>query len=126
VVRFLRDHGFEHAERRSLRGALDAGDITGTPYVWEIKGGKAAKGAADGLVTQWLADTERERVNGGGRHGILVMQRAGYGPLRCGMWWAVITLSTFYEIARVRYRSPNARLDAPVRMHLQDLVLLLE
>src|SRR5690606_27104000 len=41
VVRYLRANGFEHAERRALRGRQDAGDITGTPGIcWEVKARK--------------------------------------------------------------------------------------
>jgi len=122
VVRYLRDHGFAQAERRALRGQLDAGDITGTPDTWEIKGGKTAKTASDGQVAQWLEDTERERINGRGRYGILVLQRAGYGPLRCGYWWIVVPLGTFFEAAQVRHHHPGADVGAPIRMHLQDLI----
>src|SRR5690606_4660297 len=40
VVRYRRDHGWPHAERRALRGNQDAGDITGTPGVcWSVKAG---------------------------------------------------------------------------------------
>ena len=42
VARYLAANGFPHAERRTLRGREDAGDITGTPGVcWEVKGGEA-------------------------------------------------------------------------------------
>jgi hypothetical protein len=93
VVRYLRDNGFPHAERRALYGALDQGDITGTPGVaWEIKGGKAAKSPGPALVDSWLAQTEAERCNARASVGVLVMARAGYGAARCGMWWAVLPL----------------------------------
>ena len=94
VVRAIRRHGFPHAERRALRGTLDAGDITGTPLVcWEVKGGTAAKTASDGQVAEWLAETERERVNAGADVGVLVLQRAGIGAGNADRWWAVLPLS---------------------------------
>lgn len=66
VVRCLRTAGFPHAERRALRGVLDAGDVTGTPGVaWEVKGGAAARTASDGQLVAWLAETERERLTAG-------------------------------------------------------------
>jgi len=41
VVKYLIDNGFPYAERRALNGALDLGDITGTPALaWEVKNHK--------------------------------------------------------------------------------------
>lgn len=90
VVRYLVANGFPHAERRSLKGNLDQGDITGTPGIcWEVKGGAAAKNASDGQVQAWLEETERERVNAGATIGILVLQRKGIGAINAGRWWAI-------------------------------------
>src|SRR5690554_3488274 len=91
VVRYLRAHGFPHAERRALRGARDAGDITGTPGIcWSVKGGQAAKDASDGLVEDWLFELERQRSHARADCGVLVLQRRGYGPERAGRWWAIM------------------------------------
>ena len=121
VVRYLREHGFGMAERRALRGADDAGDITGTPGIcWEIKGGQAAKIASQAQVDAWLSDTDREAINSGSRIGILVMQRAGYGPLRCGQWWAV----THYGSIAFATRSDRLA-DMPVHMSLEAMVMVL-
>src|SRR6185312_8871013 len=91
VVRYLVANGFPHAERRSLRGSLDAGDITGCPgLVWSVKGGVAAKTASDGQVAKWLAELERQRVNAAATIGVLVLQRAGIGEANAGRWWAVV------------------------------------
>ena len=93
TVRALRRLGFPHAERRALTGTLDQGDVTGCPgVVWEVKGGTAAKTASDGQVAEWLAETERERVNAGADIGVLVLQRAGVGAANADRWWAVIDL----------------------------------
>ena len=93
VVKALRRHGFPHAERRALAGTLDQGDVTGCPgIVFEVKGGTAAKTASDGLVVEWLAETERERVNAGAEVGVLVLQRAGIGPANADRWWAVLQM----------------------------------
>lgn len=41
VVEYLRTHGWRYAERRALSGALDKGDVTGTPgLVFECKAEK--------------------------------------------------------------------------------------
>lgn len=91
VVKALRAHGFPHAERRSLKGALDQGDITGTPGIcWEVKGGAAARTASDGLIAEWMAETETERINARADVGVLVVQRKGVGPANAHRWWAVL------------------------------------
>lgn len=114
VVRYLRGHGFPHAERRSLKGALDQGDVTGTPGLcWEIKGGAAAKNASDGQVTAWLEETEAERRNANAQLGILVLQRPGIGPDNAGRWWAILWTGL-----------PYARI-FPARYHLADAVTML-
>jgi hypothetical protein len=124
VVRYLQTHGFPNAERRSLRGILDAGDITGTPGIcWEIKAGAAAKTASDGLVAQWLAETEQERVNARADVGVLVLARKGVGAVNAGRWWAVLRLEATDMLA-IGY-PPNFVTDAPlipVRIHLSDTV----
>ena len=123
VCRYLAAHGFPHAERRSLKGSLDQGDITGTPgVVWEVKGGQAAKTASDGLVAEWLAETDTERVNAGCNVGVLVLQRAGIGPANAGRWWAVLHLCDVAPREALAHRDLYV---APVRMHLSDAVLLL-
>jgi len=126
VVRYLRDHGFPHAERRALRGARDAGDITGIPGVcWSIKGGEAAKDASDGLVEDWLSELERQRLNAKASYGVLVLQRRGYGPDRAGRWWAIMP-GWQYEILCNRY-SPRWEFGdvGPLRMHLWQVCALL-
>lgn len=132
TVRYLVPNGFPHAERRSLKGSLDQGDITGTPGVcWEVKGGEVAKKASDGQVALWLAETERERVNARAEVGVLVVQRAGIGPANAGRWWAVIDSwtmarlvdygATIYHDAATDRWTPKV----PVRLHLGDAVRLL-
>jgi hypothetical protein len=123
VARFLAANGFPHAERRALRGTLDAGDITGTPGLcWEVKGGNAARSASDGLVETWLAETEAERLNANADLGVLVLQRAGVGPANAGRWWAVMRLLDAGGV--VGWPAWLAR-PVPVRMHLADAVQLL-
>lgn len=122
VVAYLREHGFPHAERRALAGAEDRGDITGTPgIVWEVKAGRAAETAADGLVADWLHETQRERDNARAAYGVLVLKRPGYGPSRAASWWAVWPLGV---LAPPHLRDMVDQL-APVRMHLSTVVELL-
>jgi len=117
VVRYLRTAGFDQAERRSLRGSLDAGDITGTPGIaWSVKGGVAAKTASDGQVTKWLAELERQRVNAAATVAVLVLQRAGIGEANAGRWWAVVG---YGALCCGIVDGP------PARLHLADVCTLL-
>lgn len=128
VARYLQAHGFPHAERRSLRGVLDAGDITGCPGVCiEVKGGDTAKSASDLLVADWLAETETERVNAGAHVGVLVLQRRGVGLANAGRWWAVMRLGDVLDAAVTAAAGQGVwrDYDAPVRMLLADAVRLL-
>lgn len=85
VVQWLQDHGHPHAERRSLKGGKDWGDITGIVGVCiEIKAGKTL------LLAQWLRETEAERVNSSSDFGILVVKPVGMGATRTGQWWAAM------------------------------------
>lgn len=99
VVRYLRGAGWPHAERRALRGTQDAGDITGTPGIcWEVKGGAAAKSASDNQIAEWMRQAEKERAAAAANHGILVVQRAGYGPARAESWWACLDIQDVAEL----------------------------
>lgn len=122
VVHYLRGAGFPHAERRSLNGANDLGDITGTPGLcWEVKGGDAARRASDGQVTTWLVETEVERSNAGADIGILVLQRRGIGPTNAGRWWAIIPAWRLTGFANPSTAWAATCLNHPVRLHLSDL-----
>jgi len=128
VVRYLQANGFPHAERRALRGGLDAGDVTGCPGICiEIKGGEAAKSASDAQVEAWLIETETERINANAEIGLLAMQRKAVGPKNAGQWWTVIRLDHVLsgdDSIRSSPGWPTIR-DIPVRMHLSDAVQLL-
>lgn len=121
VARYLTANGFPHCERRSLRGAHDAGDLTGTPGVcWSVKGGTAAKTASDGQVMLWLDDLERQIDAAGAQVGVLVLQRAGIGEGRAGRWWAIMTWYRLADVIEVPLKTHQ-----PVRMHLADVCTLL-
>ena len=137
VVRVLRTHGFPHAERRTLKGIYDQGDITGCiGLCFEVKGGDAAKNASDNQITAWLAETETERVNAGADIGILVVQRRGIGPGNADRWWAILRLGQVAALSRLAaanrlypgLEAPGEgvlAVSAPVRMHLADVCALL-
>jgi hypothetical protein len=128
VVRYLQASGFPHAERRALRGELDAGDVTGCPGIAiEVKGGEAAKSASDAQIEAWLVETETERINASAEIGLLIMQRKAVGPKNAGRWWATLRLDHVLsgdDSIRSSPSWPTVR-DIPVRMHLSDAVHLL-
>ncbi len=127
VARYLAANGFPHAERRTLRGREDAGDITGTPGVcWEVKGGEAAKSASDFDVDRWLLELENEIGHAGADVGVLVLQRRGIGPQRAGLWTAAMMLGDLGRAAWVD-GIPRHTLayDVPVRLALAHAVTIL-
>lgn len=123
VVRYLQTAGFPHAERRALRGNLDAGDITGCPGIcWEVKGGDAAKTASDLTIERWMAELRTETVNADAAVGVLVVQRAGVGPGNAGRWWAYMPA---IQLAELMFGTEVVGGYFPVRMLLADAVALL-
>jgi hypothetical protein len=93
-VNYLKETGFPYAERRSLQGALDKGDVTGCPgLVWECK--LAHRGFQLG---PWLRETYVERANGKADHAILVCKTPGLGALSVGQWPAFMYLGDFMRL----------------------------
>ena len=73
IVRYMRDNGFPMAERRALHGSLDKGDINpGVPLVFECKAAKRHE------LSNWIQQTEQERVNAEADFGVLVVKRQGH------------------------------------------------
>jgi hypothetical protein len=100
VVRAIVPRGFPLAERRSLRGRHDAGDITGTPGVcWSVKGGAAARTASDGQVLLWLRCLDDQVVEAKADVGVLVLPRPGIGTPFAFRWWAIMRLRTLHRLA---------------------------
>lgn len=127
VVRWLQAHGWPHAERRALRGAQDAGDITGTPGIcWEVKARK--RPISDTDVAAWLAETETEAAAADAEIGVLVVRRPGVGDP--GRWWAWLHIGQVARLAdqamgRARQTADGLVGDHPVCMHLAAAVALL-
>jgi hypothetical protein len=72
VVRFLRAVGFTQAERRTLGGAQDRGDIAGVPgVVIEVKN------CARQELPAWVAEAELERDNDRATLGVVWHKRRG-------------------------------------------------
>lgn len=128
VVRYLRENGFPNAERRALAGAVDLGDIVGTPgIVWEVKGGKAAETASDAQIEAWLAETETERRNADEGLGVLVTKRKAVGSTRVGDWWAWLSVAPEPPAGSPGMLTPSWGdvTSFPVRMRMVDLMFTL-
>jgi hypothetical protein len=127
VVKVLRPY-WPSADRSPLRGSRDQGDIRGTgDFIWEVKGGSAAKGTASigetaaGLITEWLRQTEVERGHAGVRFGILVTTRRGVGATNACRWWGWLSVAALADITG----APGHTNPAPVRLELGALLDLL-
>lgn len=109
------------ADRSVLRGSADQGDIHGTGvFIWEIKGGAAAKNASENQIRAWLMEAKREAAHANVPFGILVTQRGGFGLPRAGEWWAWLTVSDYSRLI-----AGNADTDAVLRIKLVDFLQVL-
>lgn len=114
-------------KREPLRGARDQGDIRTGPVIWEIKGGKAARGATTtgsagpALLEAWMEQTRVEKLRAGGDVGVLVTARAGFGTARAERWWAYLRADEFALICG----SGGHSWAAPVRLELWQLLMIL-
>ena len=91
LVNWLRDNGYEYAERRALTGRLDRGDIAGIPgRVIEVKSGNKLE------IPAWMKETEVERLNDGALHGYLVIKPKGLGSANVGSWWVIQTVEQVF------------------------------
>lgn len=72
IVKYLQDSHWPHAERRTLQGRYDRGDIAGVPAV--MIEAKAAKRIQLGL---WWDETLVEKANDGADIGALWIKRPG-------------------------------------------------
>lgn len=126
VVRAARAHGFGLADRLTLTGALDRGDIGLCPgVILEVKAGQAAKTASDGQIEKWLAETERERTNAHADVAILVTARAGIGAPNAHRWWAHLRFEDLALLIDRGSYTPESLAEQPVRMTLETALLAL-
>ena len=128
VVRAARSRGFGLADRLTLTGQHDRGDVRLTPglvagVIAEVKGGNSARQASDRMVRAWLAEAEQERTNADADVAILVTQRAGYAPARADQWWAYTTAGTLADLLDSGVMPPDP--GEPVRVTLAALLRLL-
>lgn len=96
VVNYLRDNGFPYAERRTLKGAKDRGDVAGCPGLcFEVKyAGVSMK------IGTWLGETDVESLNDSADYGILVVKPLGLGERSVASWYAIMTSGYFNKLAQ--------------------------
>ncbi|MFI5664623.1 hypothetical protein [Streptomyces sp. NPDC051684] len=93
VVRFLREAGFTQAERRTLNGVQDRGDIAGIPgVVIEVKN------CARQELPAWIGEAERERDND--RAGLGVVWHKRRGKADPGAWFVSMSGGQFAALLR--------------------------
>ena len=93
VVAYLRDHGWPHAERRTLSGAHDRGDIAGIVGVCiEVKDHREIR------LAEFVDEATTEGANAGADIAAAWVKRRGKGSP--GEWYVVMTGSTFTDLLR--------------------------
>jgi hypothetical protein len=123
VVRAARRHGFPGADRLTLTGRHDRGDVGLCPgVILEVKGGETARNASDALVESWLDESSREAFHASADVAFLVVQRRGVGAPNAHRWWAWWRLGWLEHL-----RAPETRdvEPTPVRMQLGHALRLL-
>ena len=91
VVDYLRRCGWRYAERRSLNGSKDRGDIAGIPgVVIEVKDHAAMSLAA------WVDEAETERVNDAAYVGVVWHKRRGKAGAED--WYVTMSGAVFAEL----------------------------
>lgn len=93
VVNYLKQF-YPFAERRTLHGVLDKGDIAGTDprLVWECKNQKILN------FSTWLHEAETERINADAEIGLVVAKRRSYG--NAADQYAVLRLEDLLKILK--------------------------
>jgi hypothetical protein len=94
LVSYLQASGWPYAERRRLAGALDKGDVSGTPGVcWEAK-------YASGRINwwAWMRETVAEQRNAGAAVGVLVVKPPSVGIVNVRSWYAAVPTATWQEL----------------------------
>ena len=91
IVTYLRDRGWPHAERRTLNGSNDRGDIAGVvSVVIEAKDCKTHD------LAGWLNEATREAANDGADLGVVWAKRRGHTSPASG--YVLMDGATFTEL----------------------------
>lgn len=98
VIRALHQMGWPGAERRTLSGSNDRGDVNAhSGFVMECKDTKKWS------VPKWMRETEAERINASAAYGILVIKAPGIGAPNARRWITVMDQQAFYNLRLLAY-----------------------
>lgn len=97
VVTYLQSRGWNHAERRTLTGAKDKGDVAGIygvagAVVVEVKACKTQS------VPAWLREAKAEQHNAGAALGVVISKPVGVGTTNVGEWHAHLTVQQLCDL----------------------------
>lgn len=96
LAQWLQANGWPWAERRTLYGSSDRGDITGVPGVAiEVKNVKQP------TYTAWLREAEAERINANAQIGVLVHKPHGMSAETPGEWIVVMRVKDFFPLLQL-------------------------
>lgn len=85
VTEYASHSGFPYADRLTLKGSKDRGDVGWCPgIICEVKNDKSFD------LGGWLRETAVEKGNAGAEHAFLVVKPEGVGRTRVGQWWSVM------------------------------------
>jgi hypothetical protein len=126
LARWLRSHGYPHAERAvrtgfraSDRVSADPGDIDGIPGIVI-----SVKDCAAEQTVKWLAELAVMQAGARAVHGLLVHKRRGHADP--GRWWCWLLLDDVVRLATDGHAVATfAAGEHPVRMELGHAVRLL-
>jgi len=91
LVAWLREHGFPYAERRTLAGKHDKGDVSGIPGVV-----LEAKNCVTWTPSEWIGELQTEMANAGVDVGAVVIRRRG--TTDAGRAYALLPLEVFVRL----------------------------
>lgn len=90
VVKYAKPRGFPDAARKVQKGSKDEGDVDLCPHVIaEVKADRSLD------YSQFLRETEAERVNAGAAVGICVVKPPGVAEGRGNLWWMLLNAGTY-------------------------------
>ncbi len=95
VVDYASHSGFPYADRLTLKGSNDRGDVGWCPgVISEVKDDKSFD------LAGWLRETEVEKRNANAQWAFLVVKPAGVGYSRVGQWWSVMYAGDWDQLHR--------------------------
>ena len=93
VVKYMKEQGWIHAERRALHGNLDKGDINlGSPVVLEVKDHKAI------TLSEWLKELKVEMGNAEVEVGAVIAKKRG--TMQVADWYAVMPVEVLVHLLK--------------------------